>query len=414
MLAVWMVVLIFVVSLAPVLGLRRMGIGASSGLVTARPGVGQRFAGTVQLALTGAVGAIAVAFVWHLVFYSTADRGFDAGDVLVVEIEEDAGTAVQAGDQAGLIVERQRRRDAIAALVGVDNVSLATSAPGGAGAVLYTIVQRESGGYVEIGTVRTDEYYIDVLDMRLLFGANFDAGNPLQILINESYAKEYYANPADAPGDVRGNRPIVGVLEDISFGHPAEPILPMGITTWPQPYYPIALVKTTLSPADLRGLLQERIDSGNLEIALGDVHRLEDLAARDLSPDRARMALTGISALVVIVLSAIGFYGTQRYLVTAGRREFAILSAIGAGPTRLGNLVIARSFRMALPGLVLAAILAVLAAAWLRDGYVAAVISPGVVAALVMFVLVAIVLMATLGPALQARIAPPASLLNDG
>jgi ABC-type antimicrobial peptide transport system permease subunit len=153
------------------------------------------------------------------------------------------------------------------------------------------------------------------------------------------------------------------VLKDISFGHPAEPILPMGITTWPQAYYPIALVRTKHSPAELRGLLQERIDSGDLEIAFGEIHRLEDLAARDLGPDRARMALTGIAALVVIVLSAFGFYGTQRYLVTTGRREFAILSAIGAGPARLGKLVVARSFRMALPGLVLAAILAVLAAA---------------------------------------------------
>jgi hypothetical protein len=40
--------------------------------------------------------------------------------------------------------------------------------------------------------------------------------------------------------------------------------------------------------------------------------------------------------------------------------------------------------------------------------------SPGAVAALVMFVILALVLIATLGPAHQARTAPPASMLNDG
>src|SRR5690606_9019037 len=148
------------------------------------------------------------------------------------------------------------------------------------------------------------------------------------------------------------DRTIIGVLRDVPFGHPAETILPIGITTWPQSFYPILLVRTKDSPAEFRRKLQRSIDSGDLELAFSDIHRLEALVSRDLRPDRARMFLTGMSAMVVIVLAAFGFYGTQRYLVTAGQREYAIRSAIGAGPNGLTRLVAGRSLSLAMPGLV--------------------------------------------------------------
>jgi ABC-type antimicrobial peptide transport system permease subunit len=67
--------------------------------------------------------------------------------------------------------------------------------------------------------------------------------------------------------------------------------------------------------------------------------------------------------MLVVFLAAIGFYGTQRYLVTAGRREYAIRSALGAGPRSLGRLVIARGMRLGLPGLIFGIILAFLVVA---------------------------------------------------
>jgi hypothetical protein len=50
--------------------------------------------------------------------------------------------------------------------------------------------------------------------------------------------------------------------------------------------------------------------------------------------------------------TAFGLYGIQRYLVTAGRREYAIRAALGAGPGVLARTVIERGLHLSLPVLI--------------------------------------------------------------
>jgi hypothetical protein len=206
--------------------------------------------------------------------------------------------------------------------------------------------------------VFTDEDYLDVMGITLLHGTNIHADEPGPFLGNESYALGTYGR-SDASGEVTPSGLVVrGVVKDVAFEHPAEPIPQMGINASSLPFFPLLLVKTAASPAELRRLLQERIDTGELEIGIADIERLASVANRDLLPDRARMAMTAVSALLVVVLSAFGFYGTQRYLVTAGQREYAIRSAVGAGPSALGRLVLARGLSLGTPGLAVGSLLA--------------------------------------------------------
>jgi hypothetical protein len=407
MLGALMLFLTLLVSLAPIVGIRRMGIRASSTLVTARAGWGQRLAGAIQITLTGVVGAVAMAFAWHFVFYATADRGFAPEGVLVVEL--DAATTRQPMTPA----ERHRQHDIVVGLPGVENSSFASYVPGGAGIARYTIVQRESGRYLEFGQVYTDENYLDVMGITLLHGTNIHSDEQGPFLGNETYAIGTYGR-SNAAGEVTPTGLLVrGVVRDVVFEHPSEAVKPMGINAASLPFFPLLLVKTAASPAQMRGLLQEKIDAGELELGIADIQRLEDVANRDLLPDRARMTMTVVAALLVVVLSAFGFYGTQRYLVTAGQREYAIRSALGAGPRSLGRLVLSRGLGLGLPGLVIGGLLAFIAVAWLRDGFVASAVSAVIVTGLVLLAIVALVLAATLGPALQARRAAPAVLLRE-
>lgn len=407
MLGVLVLFLTLLVSLAPIVGLKRMGIRASSAMTTARAGWAQRLVGAVQIALTAAVSAVALAFAWQFLIYATADRGFEPEDVLVVELDP-ATTA-----QPMVVAERRRQRDVIVGLPGVENASFASYVPGGAGIARYTIVQRESGKYLEFGQVYTDEHYLDVMGITLLHGSNLDSDEPGPFLGNESYAIGTYGR-SNAAGEMTPSGLLVrGVVKDVAFEHPAEPIRQMGINASPLRFYPLMLVKAGASPTELRRLLQERIDAGDLELGIASVERLSAVANRDLLPDRARMALTAISALLVVALSAFGFYGTQRYLVTAGQREYAIRSAIGAGPGALGRLVVTRGVMLGLPGLAVGALLALAVVAWLRDGFVTRAVLPVVVTGSVVFVIVGLVLAASLGPALQARRTAPAVLLRE-
>ena len=413
MLSGLMLLLTLLVSLAPIFGLRRMGIRASSGMVLARAGWGQRLAGTAQIALTGIVGAVAAAFAWNLYFYATVDRGFDPDDVLVVELRNSRFAPPGELTQTSVAIERERQREIIVGLPGVDDASFTTYAPGGAGVLQFTVVQREPGRYVEIATVYVDDHYFEVLDIPLLHGQNVDPYDFTQLVGNESYALDTFGRVDAIGAATRTNRSLRGVVRDFTFGHPTETVPLTGFIANASTSYPLLLVKTSATPAAIRGLLQQRIDTGELEMELGEIDRLENFVGRTLREDRARTALTAGSALLVVILSALGFYGTQRYLVTAGQREYAIRSAIGAGPRSLGRLVLSRGLSLALPGLILGSVLAVIAVALLRDGFLARAVSPLGVSAMAAFMVLALVLAASFGPALQARKTAPAMLLRQ-
>jgi hypothetical protein len=413
LLSLLILILTLLVSLAPIIGLRRAGIRASSGTVTARAGWGQRMAGTIQLALTGVVAAVAVAFTWHLIFYATADRGFDPSDVLVVELEPMPFITGQIANAMSIVIERERQRDVIVSLPGVDDASFTSYAPGGAGTMFFTVVEREEGEFAEVATIYVDDHYLDVLGIPLLFGQDIDPTDRTQLVVNETYALATYGRSNIVGLVTKTNRTFRGISRDVSYGHPAETIVPTGYTPYPRTSYPLALIKTRHGPAAMRQLLQDKIDSGELELALGDINRLEVVANRDLREDRARTALTVSSAALVVFLAAIGFYGMQRYLVTAGQREYAIRAAIGAGPRRLGWLVLSRSMLLGLPGLVFGSLLAFIIVGWLRDGFLTAAVSPLSVSGLAVVMILLLVIAASLGPAAQARQTAPAALLRE-
>lgn len=112
-------------------------------------------------------------------------------------------------------------------------------------------------------------------------------------------------------------------------------------------------------------------------------------------------------------LAALGFYGTQRYLVTARRGEYAVRSALGADPQSLARLVITRAFVAGLPGLVVGSVPAFAATAWLRSEFLSSAVSAETVPALVAIGLACLLTLASLDSARQARSTAPAELLRE-
>ena len=107
-------------------------------------------------------------------------------------------------------------------------------------------------------------------------------------MVNQTLARALFGREdvvgERVPGSTRWNSngaEIAGVLADLSFEHPSEPAKPFVFT--------------------MSGSLVSVMESD-------------------------------LTAALVVLLAAFGFYGTQRYLVAAGRRECAIRAALGAGP----------------------------------------------------------------------------------
>ena len=438
---VFVLLLTAMVSLAPIVGLRRLGIARSSRQIAARATVAQRVAGTVQIAIAGTLGGAAVAFAWYIGSLLLAWPGYEARGVHAVPFfvqssaqvlrQAQGGGAADAGAlTARESVDNARRREIFLSVPGVTDVSMTGIAPGMIVSLNRGSMPHPDDPNQEIQGQRAliDTHYVDVLELRLVHGRSpTDADGGGTMLVNQAFARAVWGREdvagesfdigagTGAPGGQRQVE-IVGVLEDLSFEHPAADVIPtVFLTSDPNMFSPqgMALIKSSLSTAELREALDGLVESGELEAQVQDVVPLTTARRDLLTNDSARSYLTIGAALLVVLLAALGFYGTQRYLVAAGRREYAIRASLGAGPRSLGRLVLQRGLWLGLPGVVLGLPLAFIAVAWLHDGYVSRDISPYLVSVVAALAIVGMLLAASLGPARQARRTEPAPLLRE-
>lgn len=426
---VFLLLLTVLVSLAPILGLKKMGIAASSRQVSARPTVVQRIAGTAQIAVAGVLGGAALAFAWHLGALLLEYPGFRTElRAFTYSVNLPTGTIVLGPDgQLPGMVDAERRREAFAAIPGVTAVTMGSSVPFMQGSSMQTMLPDPDDPQVRVPTfsIVVDSNYVDVLGLRLLPGSrNLSNSEPGAVLPNQTFARRFFGRedvvgepaPSPAPAGMQGGagQQIIGVLQDLSYSHPLNDINP---SLWTQSasgfsFGGVALLETTLPPSALQKQVEEVARTMDLRIN-GNVTTLAEARSRALAPDRARGFLTIFTALLVVLLAGFGFYGTQRYLVTAGRREYAIRASLGCGPRALGQLVQKRGLMLGLPGLLLGVPLAFILVAWLRDDYVSRSVSPLVVTLAVAVGLVGLLLLASLGPARMARRTQPAPLLRE-
>jgi predicted permease len=427
---VFLLLVTLLVSLAPIFGLKRLGIAASSRLVTARPTIAQRVAGTAQVAIAGVLGGAAIAFTWYLMSMLLSDPGYRTQNLYVAQYQVSRDRPIRVMVQNGRttiegLVESEVQREAFAAVPGISRVSLAGSAPGvDVNTSTMTVADpNDPEQSIRVRSMQIDSNYIDMLGLRLVDGTGIAEGDTSGALVNQAFAQRFFGRDkvAGEPMPVlQWNMPlaapptkIVGVLEDLSYEHPLADIDPMVMSlSGGLPFGGVALVESTLPAAVLQKHLRDVIR--DLKFTQNaDVLPMAKARSAILAPDRARGLLTIGTAIIVVLLAAFGFYGTQRYLVTAGRREYAIRASLGAGPRALGRLVFMRGLLLGLPGLVLGAPLAFILVAWLRDDYISRDVSPLAVTVGVVAGLVLLLLVASVGPARMARRTQPAPLLRE-
>lgn len=409
------------ISLAPILGLRRLGIAGSSRIVSARPSLAQRLAGSAQIAIAAALGGAAIAFGAYLVGLTFEYPGYETRDRYAVSY------SIQRRFEQGRVygnaaVDDPRRRDAMLSIPGVTAVSFAGAVPGlqltyrGLGLPHLTDANRR----IRVQSFPIDSHYVDVLGLEVLRGRGPKASEDA-VLVNRALARAMFDRD-DVVGETLTigagpglrQKDIVGVLADLSYEHPDAELVPMVFeTSGHDSDRNIAIVETALSAAELQQALQGLVDAGALELRVMDVAPLGVLRNETMAADRARSALTFVAAALVVVLAAVGFYGTQRYLVTAGRREYAIRASLGAGPRALGRLVLRRGFELGLPGFLLGLPLSYIVVNWVRDNFLSREISALAVTAVVALALFVLSIAASAVPARQARHAQPAPLLRE-
>ncbi|HUF71830.1 MAG TPA: ABC transporter permease [Gammaproteobacteria bacterium] len=420
----FLLVLTVLVSLAPILGLKRLGIATSSREVVARATPAQRVAGTVQISIAGALAGAAIAFGWYLASLTFGHPGYETDNRYAVQYSL---SSIDDFQEFRRLMESQatelpRRRAAIEAIPGVMAAAFGRPVPGmGSTGFMEIPDPNDPTRRMRVGAGQIDSRYVDLLGLELVSGSTPSDNDTDVALVNQAFAQAYWgredvvgefvtmgAGPNAGPG-----AQVVGVLEDVSFDHPSASVAPILFLSQMRSLGVTAVIEAALTPADLHQELVRVADTDDLELRIGEVRPLSELRSEVLAADRARGLLTISTATLVVVLAGLGFYGTQRYLVTAGRREYAIRASLGAGPRALGRLVFVRGLLLSVPGLVLGSLLAFIAVSWLRDDFVSREISPATVTVAVTAGLVVLLLLASLGPAQQARRTQPAPLLRE-
>ncbi|MEO7086353.1 MAG: ABC transporter permease [Gemmatimonadaceae bacterium] len=155
---------------------------------------------------------------------------------------------------------------------------------------------------------------------------------------------------------------IVGVAEDVHLPGPrgdleTYQLYQMPVTRMMDPMF---VARFASVPRDVESVLRKTIQAVSPTLIVRRARIGDDYLREALAPTRFTLALLGAFAIVALVLSVVGLYGSIAYTVTQRTREIGIRIALGATPGGVTSLVVADGVRLLGLGLVVGIATAVL------------------------------------------------------
>jgi putative ABC transport system permease protein len=312
---------------------------------------------------------------------------------------------------------------------GVEAVALASAPPlvgGGDTAVYREGHAPASDAERRFAQLRyVDGEYFGALGMRVVRGRSFTPGDrqagPSVVVISERMAREFFPqmNPVGQRLVIDRGEPttaeIAGIVADARLFGPmtdAPSIMYLSSRQWPRTTTHVVL--RMASPSLAGPTLQAIVRSLDRSVAVGRVQSLETLLEDSLSQPRFRTVLAVLFAVLALVLTLGGVYGSVSWAVTQRTREFGIRSAVGARPRQLLAMVLRQGMWVVTLGAALGLGGAVIGGQLVRDLlYDSRPFEPTVVMTVVVLLAVFAVI-AMIAPALRAgRIDPAVTLRTE-
>jgi putative ABC transport system permease protein len=142
---------------------------------------------------------------------------------------------------------------------------------------------------------------------------------------------------------------VVGIVDDASDVTAAEPAEPTLYLPWPQNNnvgVPVAFViRTAVEPSSLIPAVREAVKRVDASLPLRKAQPLEVFVNESTAPERFRMFVLSILAMLGLVLAALGIAGVTYRSVIDRTKEFAVRLALGCGPGAVIRLVLLDSIR---------------------------------------------------------------------
>lgn len=360
------------------------------------------------------------------------ELGFDPENRLAVQVFAYGYEGTGLADFVNGALEGMR------AIPGVRDVALTTSVPGATDATISGIdidvpfwvegrAAPPRGQEPIASAINVTAGYFGLLDIPIVAGRDFartdDPSAPPVVIVNEALARRHFGSGRVVGerlsvlyGDsVPTTRTVVGVAADVR---------PTGFESEPQPelYVPLTQVgsgsltfvlRAEGDAAALANPAREAIWRANPAQAVWGAATLETLLDDWLEERRFNLYLLTGFAVVALLLSAIGVYGLVSFSVQRRVAELGVRRALGGSGRDILALVAREGAGLALAGIALGVAGALLLTRFL-EGMLLDVepTDPATFGTLAAFVF-AVVLAATLVPALRATRIDPAEALRD-
>ena len=208
--------------------------------------------------------------------------------------------------------------------------------------------------------------YFGALGATVLEGRDFapgDAGRRV-IVVDDTLARRAFAGSAigrtlqlEPEGNVESFFEVVGVVGHVKLHDLSRTLLP-------QVYKPGLWQRFNLvirggeSGARLADGARRVVSELSPGAAVEDVRPLGALVQRALAPTRLATGLMSAFGVTALVLAAVGILGVVSFAVNERRHEFALRLALGAAPSGIRRLVLARGLRIVVSSLVAGSVLA--------------------------------------------------------
>jgi predicted permease len=301
------------------------------------------------------------------------DLGFEPADLLVTRMDLSLEGYESPEDGIAFL---DRVTESVGSLPGVVSAAVADGIPldqvGN-----YTSVSRayrpdEPGGRVTVEFTRGTEGFLETIGTPVRQGRGFEAtdvasSEPVAV-VTSSLAQRIWPGE-EAVGrqlsirlgtDSARAYTVVGVV-----GHTASS---RATEDWPhvffalrQTYYPriMLVIKGTVDATSLIRPVRAAILEADPGLPMPEFVTGESLVARATRDQRLNAGTAGGFGLLALILSAIGVYGVVAFAVASRTREIGLRMAMGASRERVLTGVLKDAVRLAVPGLVVGALLAI-------------------------------------------------------
>jgi putative ABC transport system permease protein len=380
----------------------------------------------IALLLTVGAGLMVRSFL-HL---RAVDPGFSAERLLTFRVSFPQS---RYPTHAAAMTGQQQLAERLAAIPGARAVSSASDIPAAGGSLIAFTPDPAVGPIPEKVPIGSNSLvrpgYFETMGIALRAGRTFTtsdvAGHEPVAIIGETLARQRFGGLSavgrrlkwGGPDSPQPWRTIVGVVADVKQAgladeEPAVAIYMPAAQFDSGPVVAMArgqtyVVRTAGSPGAAVSAVRRTVKEFDGLMPITGMTPMDELLSSTIADRRFNMLLLGTFAAVALSLAAVGTYGLIAFSVAQRTRELGIRMALGARPRDVLLLVVRQGARLALAGIVVGGLGAIVSTRWMGSMLFQVDPLDPVTFAIVGVALAAVAVGATLAPARRAaRVSP--------